>query len=97
MVRTLTLIALAPAAISAFAPTTTTLRNTALRASAVETETVVEVVAKVDDVDFDIKDELLSVVGAAVGLTIWVGAASAVALEERMPRTMVLSFGSVGV
>lgn len=66
MVRKLALIALAPAAVSAFALTAAP-RHTALRASAVETETVVEVVAEVDDVDFDIKDELLSVVGAAVG------------------------------
>ena len=60
--RTFTLIALAPAAVSAFAPKPAAPRAVALQATVEET---IEVESIVEDVD--VKDELLSVVGAAVG------------------------------
>ena len=62
--RTFTLIALAPAAVSAFAPKPAAPRAVALKAT-VE-DTVVDVVESIVE-DVDVKDELLSVVGAAVG------------------------------
>ena len=62
--RTFTLIALAPAAVSAFAPKPAAPRAVALK-SAVE-EAVIDVVEAIIE-DEDVKDELLSVVGAAVG------------------------------
>ena len=62
--RTFTLIALAPAAVSAFAPKPAAPRAVALKAT-VE-ETVVDVIESIVE-DVDVKDELLSVVGAAVG------------------------------
>ena len=61
--RTLALIALAPA-VTAFAPATPAPRAVALQAT-VE-DTVVDVVESIVE-DVDVKDELLSVVGAAVG------------------------------
>ena len=61
--RTLALIALAPA-VTAFAPATPAPRAVALKAT-VE-ETVVDVIESIVE-DVDVKDELLSVVGAAVG------------------------------
>ena len=60
--RAFTLIALAPAAVSAFAPKPAAPRAVALKATVEET---IEVESIVEDVD--VKDELLSVVGAAVG------------------------------
>ena len=60
--RTLALIALAPA-VTAFAPATPAPRAVALQAT-VE-DTVVDVVETIIE-DVDVKDELLSVVGAAV-------------------------------
>ena len=62
--RTFTLIALAPAAVSAFAPKPAAPRAVAPQAT-VE-ETVVDVIETIIE-DVDVKDELLSVVGAAVG------------------------------
>ena len=63
--RTFTLIALAPAAVSAFAPKYAAPRAVALSKATVE-DAVVDVVEAVIE-DVDVKDELLSVVGAAVG------------------------------
>ena len=63
--RTFTLIALAPAAVSAFAPKPAAPRAVALSKATVE-DAVVDVVEAVIE-DIDVKDELLSVVGAAVG------------------------------
>ena len=63
--RTFTLIALAPAAVSAFAPKPAAPRAVALSKATVE-DAVVDVVEAVIE-DLDVKDELLSVVGAAVG------------------------------
>jgi len=62
--RTFTLIALAPAAVSAFAPKPAAPRAVAVKAT-VE-DTVVDVVESIVE-NVDVKDELLSVVGAAVG------------------------------
>ena len=62
--RTLALLALAPA-VTAFAPTTPAPRAVALSRATVE-DAVVDVVEAVIE-DLDVKDELLSVVGAAVG------------------------------
>ena len=63
--RTFTLIALAPAAVSAFAPKPAAPRAVALSKATVE-DAVVDVVEAVIE-DIDVKDELLSVVGAAGG------------------------------
>ena len=60
--RTLALIALAPA-VTAFAPATPAPRAVALKSAVEEVIEVVEAVIE----DVDVKDELLSVVGAAVG------------------------------
>ena len=60
--RTLALIALAPA-VTAFAPATPAPRAVALQSAVEEVIEVVEAVIE----DVDVKDELLSVVGAAVG------------------------------
>ena len=60
--RTFTLIALAPA-VTAFAPATPAPRAVALQSAVEEVIEVVEAVIE----DVDVKDELLSVVGAAVG------------------------------
>ena len=60
--RTLALIALAPA-VTAFAPATPAPRAVALKSVVEEVIEVVEAVIE----DVDVKDELLSVVGAAVG------------------------------
>ena len=62
--RTFTLIALAPAAVSAFAPKPAAPRAVTVQAT-VE-DAVVDVVEAIIE-DVDVKDELLSVVGAAVG------------------------------
>ena len=60
--RTLALIALAPA-VTAFAPATPAPRAVALKSVVEEVVDVVEAIIE----DVDVKDELLSVVGAAVG------------------------------
>ena len=60
--RTFTLIALAPA-VTAFAPATPAPRAVALKSVVEEVVDVVEAIIE----DVDVKDELLSVVGAAVG------------------------------
>ena len=65
--RTFTLIALAPAAVSAFAPKPAAQRAVAPQATVEDTvDAVVDVVEAIIE-DVDVKDELLSVVGAAVG------------------------------
>jgi len=65
--RTFSLIALAPAAVSAFAPKPVAPRAVALQATVEDTvDAVVDVVEAIIE-DVDVKDELLSVVGAAVG------------------------------
>ena len=65
--RTFTLIALAPAAVSAFAPKPAAPRAVAPQATVEDTvDAVVDVVEAIIE-DVDVKDELLSVVGAAVG------------------------------
>ena len=65
--RTFTLIALAPAAVSAFAPKPAAPRAVAVQATVEDTvDAVVDVVEAIIE-DVDVKDELLSVVGAAVG------------------------------
>ena len=61
--RTFTLIALAPAAVSAFAPKPAAPRAVAPKSVVEEVVDVVEAIIE----DVDVKDELLSVVGAAVG------------------------------